>query len=77
MYTFNNTLYILLPHNHQLYVQRIIKTFSIKIKEDVGTSKPKKHANKVGILLSFFIVSEAIVSILADQNFTMNALEWC
>ena len=29
---------------------RIIKTFSIKMKEDVGTSKPKKHANKVGRL---------------------------
>ena len=26
------------------------KTFSIKMKEDVGTSKPKKHANKVGRL---------------------------
>ena len=26
---------------------RIIKTFPIKIKEDVGMSKPKKHANKV------------------------------
>ena len=25
-------------------------TFSIKMKEDVGTSKPKKHANKVGRL---------------------------
>ena len=24
---------------------RIIKTFSIKMKEDVGMSKPKKHAN--------------------------------
>ena len=29
---------------------RIIKTFSIKMKEDVGTSKPKKHSNKVGRL---------------------------
>ena len=26
------------------------KTFSIKMKEDVGTSKPKKHGNKVGRL---------------------------
>ena len=26
------------------------KTFSIKIKEDVGMSNPKKHANKVGKL---------------------------
>ena len=26
------------------------KTFSIKMKEDVGMSKPKKHANKVGKL---------------------------
>ena len=26
---------------------RIIKTFPIKMKEDVGMSKPKKHANKV------------------------------
>ena len=26
------------------------KTFSIEMKEDVGTSKPKKHANKVGRL---------------------------
>ena len=26
------------------------KTFSIKMKEDVGTSKPKKHAHKVGRL---------------------------
>ena len=26
------------------------KTFSIKMKEHVGTSKPKKHANKVGRL---------------------------
>ena len=31
-------------------ITRIIKTFSIKMKEDVGTSKPKKHANKVGRL---------------------------
>ena len=29
---------------------RIIKTFPIKMKEDVGMSKPKKHANKVGKL---------------------------
>ena len=29
---------------------RIIKTFSIEMKEDVGTSKPKKHANMVGRL---------------------------
>ena len=29
---------------------RIINTFSIKMKEDVGTSTPKKHANKVGRL---------------------------
>ena len=29
---------------------RIIKIFSIKMKEDVGMSKPKKHANKVGRL---------------------------
>ena len=27
------------------------KTFSIKMKEDVGTSKPKKYANKVGRLM--------------------------
>ena len=27
---------------------RIIKTFSIKMEKDVGTSKPKKHVNKVG-----------------------------
>ena len=26
------------------------KTFSIKMKEDVRTSKPKKHVNKVGKL---------------------------
>ena len=26
------------------------KAFSIKRKEDVGTSKPQKHANKVGRL---------------------------
>ena len=26
------------------------KTFSIKMKEDVGMSKPKMHANKVGKL---------------------------
>ena len=26
------------------------KTFSIKMEEDVGMSKPKKHANKVGRL---------------------------
>ena len=26
------------------------KTFSIKMKEDVGTLKPKKHSNKVGRL---------------------------
>ena len=31
------------------------------MKEDVGTSKPKKQ------------VSEDIISILVDQNFTMNA----
>ena len=30
---------------------RILKTFSINMKEDVGTSKPKKHANKVGRLM--------------------------
>ena len=29
---------------------RIIKTFSMKMEKDVGTSKPKKHANKVGRL---------------------------
>ena len=29
---------------------RIIKTFSIKMEKDVGTSKPKNHANKVGRL---------------------------
>ena len=29
---------------------RIIKTFSLKRKEDVGMSKPKKHANKIGKL---------------------------
>ena len=28
----------------------IIKIFSIKMKEDVGTSKPKKDAHKVGRL---------------------------
>ena len=33
-----------------IMITRIIKTFSIKMKEDVGTSKPKKHANKVGRL---------------------------
>ena len=30
-----------------IYITRIIKTISIKMKEDVGTSKPKKRANKV------------------------------
>ena len=29
---------------------RITKTFSIKMTEDVGMSKPKKHAIKVGKL---------------------------
>ena len=29
---------------------RIIKTFSMKMQEDVGTSKPQKHLNKVGRL---------------------------
>ena len=33
-----------------IIVTRILKTFSIKMKKDVGTSKPKKHANKVGRL---------------------------
>ena len=32
------------------YITRITKTFSIKMKGDVGMSKPKKHANKVGEL---------------------------
>ena len=30
--------------------KNIKKTFSIKVKEDVGVSKPKKDANKVGRL---------------------------
>ena len=30
----------------------IKKTFSIKMKEDLGTSKPKKDANKVWKLLT-------------------------
>ena len=30
------------------YVQRIIKTFSIRIKEDVGTSKPKSMQTRLG-----------------------------
>ena len=30
-----------------LYITRIIKNISNKMKEDVGMSKPKKHANKV------------------------------
>ena len=29
---------------------KIIKSFSIKMEKDVGTSKPKNHANKVGRL---------------------------
>ena len=29
---------------------RIIKNISNKMKEDIGMSKPKKHANKVGRL---------------------------
>ena len=33
-----------------LYYQNNKKTFSIKMKEDVEMSKPKKHANKVGKL---------------------------
>ena len=52
-------------HNHSIYVCNKIygkvdlnnklqqdnkKTFAIKMKEDVGMSKPKKHANKVGKL---------------------------
>ena len=31
-----------------ILITRIIKTFSIEMEEDVGMSKPKKHANKVG-----------------------------
>ena len=38
------------PFTKKTMETRIIKTFSIKMKEDVGTSKPKKHANKVGKL---------------------------
>ena len=30
-----------------LYITRRIKNISNKMKEDVGMSKPKKHANKV------------------------------
>ena len=41
------TLSLLSP-SHNNYNNK--KTFSIKMKEDVGTSKPKKHANKVGKL---------------------------
>ena len=38
----DTTIYI---HTHtHIYIQ---KTFPIKMKEDVGMSKPKKHANKV------------------------------
>ena len=29
---------------------RIIKTFSKKMKENVGISKPKKHRNKIGMV---------------------------
>ena len=35
---------------HSAINTRIIKTFSIKVKEDVRMSKPKKDANKVGKL---------------------------
>ena len=35
---------------HVYIYTRIIKTFSIKTKKDVETSKPKKRANKVGRL---------------------------
>ena len=34
-------------HSEKTMETRIIKTFLIKMKEDVGMSKPKKHANKV------------------------------
>ena len=33
-----------LPIQKQTMETRIIKTFSIKMEEGVGTSKPKKHA---------------------------------
>ena len=41
------------PHpclSNNKYNKNNKKTFSIKMKEDVGMSKPKKHANKVGRL---------------------------
>ena len=44
----NNNIYII--HVTIIISTRIIKTFSIKMEKDVGTSKPKKHANKVGRL---------------------------
>ena len=37
-------------HSEKDNETRIIKTFSIKMKEDVGTSRPKKYVNKVGRL---------------------------
>ena len=37
-----------LPFKKKTMETRIIKTFSIKMEKDVGTSKPRKHANKVG-----------------------------
>ena len=41
------SIYILLFLYQYNYYTRIIKTFPVKMKEDGGMSKPKKHANKV------------------------------
>ena len=37
-------------HKNETHNYKNNKTFSIKMKEDVGTSKPKMYVNKVGRL---------------------------
>ena len=44
---FCNLQKIFRPFRKKTMETRIIKNISTKMKEDVGMSKPKKHANKV------------------------------
>ena len=45
--------------------------------KDVGMSKPKKHANKVGRLTKDQKLNKPLrynISVFVDQNFTINAI---
>ena len=47
MYIYTCILYIIIYYIHVYICKNDKKTFSIKMKEDVGMSKPKKYVNKV------------------------------